>query len=157
MARTLFRWQPPKPGQQWGRGWAGGSSQEQPAPSYLLQMPPEVSVDGVSIGIGVEVGLQESSRRDGRAGSGPACRTPTEHPWGALPQATPPTLGLSALAGPHLQPLLEHVLSEEVGEHSQHRRSLRRWQVRGAPHSPPPVLGPQPGPCAPAAHTPTLL
>lgn len=41
-----------------------GDAAGAPAPSYLLQMDPEVSVDGVVVGEGVEVGLWESTRRD---------------------------------------------------------------------------------------------
>lgn len=46
------------------RARAGGTAGA-PGPSYLLQVDPEVSVDGVVVSEGVEVGLWESTRRHG--------------------------------------------------------------------------------------------
>lgn len=105
--------QPPR-----ARAWDAAGA---PAPSYLLQMDPEVSVDGVVVGEGVEVGLWESTRRNGWARASLGCGTPLEHPGRALPWDAHPTLGLlPPQAAPHLQPFLEDILAEEVREHPQH-------------------------------------
>lgn len=64
----------PRPGENAatgpGGGGEGGSSTEScPLCSYLLQVVPQVCVHGVSIGKGVEVGLQESTRKAGWGGA----------------------------------------------------------------------------------------
>lgn len=121
-----------------------------PAPSYLLQMDPEVSVDGVVVGEGVEVGLWESTRRNGWARASLGRGTPLEHPERALPWDAHPTLGLL--------PPKQHLTCSPSLKTSSLRKfeSIRstdapcrnsRSEKPGTSHSPSPPQGPPCTPC----------
>lgn len=94
-------------------------------------------------------------RGRGRSGVQDTRRAPGEAPATGSPPRTgarcPP-----APAEPHLQPLLEHVLGEEVGEHPQHRRALRRRRVRDPGCAGHPAAHPTPPPRHPRARSPGL-